>query len=60
MLRGAVDALRGSGHRHVVVDLRELNDADDAAVAAIYSVGDRVTAEGRRLTLMDRAGAPGR
>jgi hypothetical protein len=54
MLGGTVDALRRSGHRHVVLDLRGLHAAEDAAVATIHVLSDRIAAEGGRCTLLDR------
>ena len=53
MLRGTVTALRRSGHRHVLLDLRDLLEADAGAMANLRTLEDVITADGGRLTILD-------
>lgn len=55
MLRGTVTALRRSGHRHVLLDLRDLLEADAEAMANLRTFEEAITADGGRLTILDAA-----
>ena len=52
MLDGAVEALQGSGHARILLDLGGVRVADDAGLRALRSVKDRVTEAGGHLTLL--------
>ena len=53
-LRGTVEALRGSGLSHVVVDLRGLRSTDEAGLRSLEATRSAVEADGDRLTVLAR------
>lgn len=60
LLRGTVLALRGGGHPRVVVDLADVDGADEAGLAVLESVRTAVAADGGRLLLLGAPGGGGR
>jgi anti-anti-sigma regulatory factor len=57
LLRGTADSLRDSGHLRVVLDLREVQDADDAGLDILCSLRRSFTDAGGQLLIRN---APGR
>src|SRR4051794_1305164 len=56
LLRGTVLALRGGGHPRVVVELADVDGADESALVALESLRTTVAEDGGRLLIV---GAPG-
>jgi anti-anti-sigma regulatory factor len=56
LLRGTVLALHGDGHPRVVVDLGDVDAADEAGLAALEAVRTAVAADGGTLLVL---GGPG-
>ncbi len=52
LLSGAVRALRAGGHSRVLLDLGDLQGAEDAGVRMLRDLQTVVTAEGGRLVLL--------
>lgn len=52
LLSGAVRALHRSGHRRVLVDLGDLQGADDAGLKMLRQLRTTVAAEGGTLVLL--------
>ncbi|MDK3257653.1 STAS domain-containing protein [Blastococcus capsensis] len=59
MVCGTVEALRRSGHDAVVVDLREVSEADEDGLHALHSLAVSVRDDGGRLTLVNAPRSPG-
>lgn len=57
LLRGTVLALRSDGHPRVVVDLGDVSDVDDAALATLDGVRAAMARDGGRLLLVGGPGA---
>jgi anti-anti-sigma regulatory factor len=53
LLRGTVLALHGDGHLHVVVDLGDVDGADEAALATLEAVRTTVSEDGGRLLVLN-------
>ena len=51
-LRGTVEALRRSGHRRILVELRDVCAADELGLQALRTLRAVVDADGGRLTLL--------
>ena len=51
LLRGTADSLRDSGHRRVVLDLRDVQDADDAGLDILCSLRRSFTDAGGQLLI---------
>lgn len=49
LLSGTADSLRGSGHTRVVIDLRDVQAADDAGLDILRSLRSRFAAHGGEL-----------
>lgn len=56
MLTGTVEALLRDGHRHVVVDLTDVDAADAAGLDDLATLRDRLGAAGSTLTVLDAPG----
>jgi anti-anti-sigma regulatory factor len=56
LLRGTVLALRGGGHPRVVVELGDVDGADESALVALETLRTTVAEDGGRLLIV---GAPG-
>lgn len=54
MLGGAVEALQGSGHVRILLDLGGVQAADAAGLRAIRSLEETVSAAGGRLRVLHR------
>jgi anti-anti-sigma regulatory factor len=52
LLRGTVLALRGDGHPRVVVDLGDVADAEDGALATLEAVRTALARDGGRLLVV--------
>lgn len=51
-LRGTIEALQRSGHRRILVDLRDLRSADELGLQALHTLRAAVEADGGRLTFV--------
>jgi anti-anti-sigma regulatory factor len=51
LVRGTADSLRGSGHSRVVVDLRQVRTADDAALDVLHQLRRDFAARGGELVV---------
>lgn len=58
MVCGTVEALRRSGHDAVVVDLREVSEADDDGLRALHSLEVSIRDDGGHLTLVNAPPSP--
>ena len=63
LLRGTAQSLHGSGHARVVLDLRDVLDADDAGLDVLRGLGEELAASGGELVVRHapsaRRSAPG-
>ena len=55
LLSGAVLTLHGEGHSRIVLDLEELQGADDAGLSMLRHLRTTVAAEGGTLLLLQRS-----
>ena len=60
LLRGTVLALHGGGHPRVVVDLGDVDDADEAGLATLEAVRTAVARDGGTLLVLGGPGRTGR
>ncbi|SOE00257.1 STAS domain-containing protein [Blastococcus haudaquaticus] len=51
LLRGTAESLHGSGHHRIVLDLRDVRDADDAGLEVIRGLGEDLAARGGELVV---------
>jgi anti-anti-sigma regulatory factor len=51
LLRGTAQSLHGSGHVRVVLDLRDVRDADDDGLDVLRGLGDELAATGGELVV---------
>jgi len=51
LLRGTAESLHGSGHLRVVLDLRDVRDADDAGLEVLRGLGEDLAARGGELVV---------
>jgi anti-anti-sigma regulatory factor len=51
LLRGTAESLHGSGHLRVVLDLRDVRDADDAGLDVLRGLGEEFAAWGGELVV---------
>ena len=56
LLRGTADALREGGHRRVVLDLAEVQAADDDGLDVLHRLRSRFAADGGELVLQHARG----
>ena len=56
LLRGTAESLHGSGHVRVVLDLQDVEDADDAALGVLRGLGDELAARGGELVVRHSPG----
>ena len=51
LLRGTAESLHGDGHVRVVLDLRDVRDADDAGLEVLRGLGQEFAARGGELVV---------
>ncbi|TQN38070.1 STAS domain-containing protein [Blastococcus colisei] len=51
LLRGTAESLHGNGHLRVVLDLRDVRDADDAGLDVLRALGRELAARGGELVV---------
>ncbi|TFV64022.1 UNVERIFIED_ORG: STAS domain-containing protein [Bacillus sp. AZ43] len=51
LLRGTAQSLHGKGHARVVLDLRDVRDADDAGLDVLRGLGEELAATGGELVV---------
>lgn len=51
LLRGTAESLHGNGHVRVVLDLREVQDADEAGLEVLRGLGEDLAARGGELVV---------
>ena len=51
LLRGTAQSLHGSGHVRVVLDLQDVEDADDAGLDVLRGLGEELAARGGELVV---------
>ena len=56
LLRGTAQSLHGSGHVRVVLDLQDVEDADDAGLDVLRGLGDELAARGGELVVRHSPG----
>jgi len=56
LLRGTAESLHGSGHLRVVLDLQDVEDADDAGLDVLRGLGEELAARGGELVVRHSPG----
>jgi len=56
LLRGTAESLHGNGHVRVVLDLQDVEDADDAGLDVLRGLGDELAARGGELVVRHSPG----
>jgi anti-anti-sigma regulatory factor len=51
LLRGTAESLHGSGHVRVVLDLRDVRDADEDGLEVLRGLGEELAARGGELVV---------